>query len=97
MVHEGTRLLLFGSAGSSDKLTRWINRYIISDDVNVRDNTGTCGSFEIYGPQAQTFIILLSGIKEEESNKIYHFEFEDKSFSLIKSGLQIKSKISDFW
>lgn len=85
LVNEGTRFILFGSAGSSDKLTRWINRYIINDDVHVKDNTGACGSFEIYGPQAQTFIILLSGIKEEEPNKIYHFEFEDKTFSLVKS------------
>lgn len=84
LINEGTRFLLFGSAGSSDKLTRWINRYIINDDVHVKDITGSYGSFEIFGPQAQTFIILLSGIKEGELNKIYHFEFEDKSFSLIK-------------
>jgi folate-binding protein YgfZ len=85
LVNEGTRFLLFGSVGSSDKLTRWINKYIINDDVHVKDITGSFGSFEIYGPQAQTFIILLSGIKEEEAGKLYNFEFEDKTLSLVKS------------
>lgn len=84
VVHEGTRFLLFGSAGSSDKLCRWINRYIITDDVHVKDLTGSLGSLEIYGPQAQTMIILISGIKDEEENRIYNFEFEERIFSLVK-------------
>lgn len=84
VVNEGTRFLIFGSAGSSDKLCRWINRYIITDDVHVKDITGKTGSFEIYGPQTRTVLILLSGIKDEESNKIYNFEFEEKLFSLIR-------------
>ncbi len=84
VVNEGNRFLIFGSAGSSDKLCRWINRYIITDDVNVKDITGNTGSFEIYGPQAQTVLILFSGIKDGEPNRIYNFEFEEKFFSLIK-------------
>lgn len=84
VVNEGTRFLLFGSAGSSDKLNRWINRYIIADDVNVKDITGTLGALEIYGPQAQTVIILLAGIKDEEPNRLYNFEFEERVFSLVK-------------
>lgn len=84
VVNEGTRFLLFGSAGSSDKLNRWINRYIIADDVVVKDITGALGALEIYGPQAQTAIILLSGIKDEEPNRIYNFEFEERIYSLIK-------------
>lgn len=84
VVNEGLRFLVFGSGGCSDKLTRWINRYIIMDDVNIKDITGVFGSFEIYGPQAQTVIILLSGIKDEEENRIYNFEFEDKFFSVLK-------------
>lgn len=84
VVNEGTRFLLFGSAGSSDRLCRWINRYIITDDVHVKDLTGSLGSLEIYGPQAQTMIILISGIKDEEENRIYNFEFEERIFSLVK-------------
>ena len=91
VVNEGLRFLIFGTGGSSDKLTRWINRYIITDDVNVKDITGSFGSFEIYGPQAQTVIILLSGIKDEEPNRIYNFEFEDKLYSILKYNYAGKS------
>jgi len=84
VVTETDRILLFGSVNCSEKLTRWINRYIAKDEVTVTDVTGTIGALEVYGPQAESATILISGIIDEEPERVYFFEFEEMVFSLLK-------------
>jgi folate-binding protein YgfZ len=40
---------------------RWINKYIISDDIFQNDISGKYTIFELLGPQVESFIIMISG------------------------------------
>ena len=53
--------LLICSPEQQGKVMRWINKYIISDDIVQSDITGKYTIFELLGPQVESFIIMISG------------------------------------
>jgi len=53
--------LLICSAEQQEKVMRWINKYIISDDIIQTDISEKYTIFELLGPQVESFIIMISG------------------------------------
>ncbi|HVO72890.1 MAG TPA: glycine cleavage T C-terminal barrel domain-containing protein [Ignavibacteriaceae bacterium] len=53
--------LLVCSAEQQEKVMRWINKYIISDDIIQTDISGKYTIFELLGPQVESFVIMISG------------------------------------
>lgn len=53
--------LLICSTEQQEKVMRWINKYIISDDIIQTDISGKYTIFELLGPQVESFIIMISG------------------------------------
>lgn len=45
--------LIIGSASTSESTIGWIRKYVIMDDVRLRDHSGRLDSIEIIGPQAR--------------------------------------------
>lgn len=64
-----------------DRIIAWINRYIISDDVNVKDIFQDYASIYFYGPQVNTFLEWVFNsaslkIQPETFQKITFDDFE---------------------
>lgn len=85
VLNFGEKLLLLGNHGTKNKLSLWIKRYIIMDDVKVSEETEQLTVFEIIGPQAKSFMTLLCGeqCKELQSNEIRLLNVEDFSFYVL--------------
>lgn len=85
VLNLGEKQLLIGSSGTQQKLFLWIQRYIIMDDVKVMNADGHYAVFEIFGPQAKSFMTLLCGSQCKELNKyeIRLLTVEDFSFFAI--------------
>jgi len=82
VLNFGDKQLLIGNSGTQQKLFLWINRYIIMDDVKVQNAAEHHSVFEIFGPQARSFMTLLCGeqCKELQGNEIRMLTLEDFSF-----------------
>lgn len=61
LVHTADAVYMFGSKGRNEMLLRWLNRYIITDDVTVTDMTGTMTRYEVLGPNTPGIIYLAFG------------------------------------
>lgn len=87
VLNFGENQLLLGNRGTNSKLLRWLDRYIIMDDVKPLDLTGKMGVFEILGPQAESFLILLFGDAVESlvEDEVKRVEFDDISLFLCRT------------
>ncbi len=63
--------VLVCSQGHRDKLCQWINRFIILDDVEIKENTSEYEIIEVVGEKAQAF--LEQGREELLPRKMYPF------------------------
>jgi len=43
------------------KVSSWLQKYVITDDVKVEETNGKYGMLELIGPQADSFVTLISG------------------------------------
>lgn len=89
--------LLITSAEYKNKILRWINKYIITDDVKVSIPENKYNIFEFLGPQAESFATLICGniISQIEPNTFKIIHTEGMLFFLVKIK-DIKGKIK-FW
>jgi folate-binding protein YgfZ len=53
--------ILFTSQEHQPKVLKWLDKYIITDDVNVSDINGKYTLLELSGPQADSFVTLICG------------------------------------
>ncbi len=53
--------ILFTSSEHQPKVLRWLDKYIITDDVKVSDINGKYMMLEVNGPQADSFVTLVCG------------------------------------
>jgi folate-binding protein YgfZ len=53
--------ILFTSGEHQNKVIRWLDKYIITDDVKVADINGKYMLLEVNGPQADSFVTLVCG------------------------------------
>lgn len=88
--------LLFCSEENKKKVKSWLNRYVITDDVNcqVLENKVV---LELLGPQAESFATLICGnlINELESNSFKVISSEGMLFFIAK--LPSKNGKDKFW
>ena len=66
VINFNSYKLIIGHKGCEQKLTGWINKYIINDDVKVQSADGNYTVFEVAGPQCNSFMTLLCGRQVEQ-------------------------------
>jgi folate-binding protein YgfZ len=65
IVNLGDKKFILGNQNTSQLLTRWIDKFIIMDDVRVQNLQNDFVVIELIGPQANSFITLLFGKQVE--------------------------------
>ncbi len=90
-------LLLVSSLKNQPKITSWINKYIISDDVAVSNANHRFNVFEILGPQAESFLTFTCGetVGEIAENSFKVVNCENALFFLIK--IKNENEKPKFW
>ena len=78
--------LVLCSAENKVKVIRWIEKYVIMDDVNVTDASGKYAVLDLIGPQADSFITLICGksVNEIQPNSFKVINSEGVIFILLK-------------
>jgi len=86
IINFGSHQILLTSAAQQLKVLRWIQKYVITDDVDIYDITGKFSIFELIGPQADSFITLVCGkvVNEISPNKFRIIDAEGIIFFLMK-------------
>ncbi len=69
------------------RITSWIRKYIIGDDIQVNDANDKYNLLELLGPQADSFIRIICGnvVNEIEQNTFKIIHTENILFFLIKT------------
>lgn len=57
---ETHQFLIVGNS-NRERILRWINKYIVADDVILNDATGRFNLLELAGPQMNSFVTLVCG------------------------------------
>ncbi len=78
--------LLVCNKYNKDKIFSWISRYIIADDVKINDTQNKYSLLELTGPQANSFITLITGngISEMDGNQFKVIHTEGMMFFVLK-------------
>lgn len=71
-------IILSGSSGNTEKISRWLNKYVLSEDVHIKNISNDYGYFRIFGKKAEAFATLLFGnqISQVQLNKIKFFPYD---------------------
>ncbi|MFC2085267.1 YgfZ/GcvT domain-containing protein, partial [Bacteroidota bacterium] len=78
--------ILIGNSAVKEKLIRWLDRYIITEDIIIKDTYSSYSLFEILGPQAESYMTLICGkcIDLLNTKKIIQTQIEDSSVYIYK-------------
>lgn len=78
--------LLVCSQDHQEKMMIWLNKYVISDDVKINNINGKYTLLEMLGPQADSFMTLISGniVNNINPNTIKIINTEGIIFFLMK-------------
>src|SRR3990167_746707 len=78
--------LLVSSQEHQEKMMMWLNKYVISDDVKINNINGKYTLLEMLGPQADSFMTLISGniVNNINPNTIKIINTEGIIFFLMK-------------
>lgn len=89
--------LLICNKENKDKIYSWISRYIIADDVILTDIQNKYSILELVGPQANSFITLITGngISEMETYQLKIINTEGMMFFVLKL-LELNGEIK-YW
>ncbi len=87
VINCETEICLIGGLHNNNILESWLNKFIIMEDIKVTDITEEYVFLELFGSQAETFLIMISGkiISEIEKDKFISIEFFDKKVNFYKS------------
>ncbi len=86
---------LFGSSYHCEKLSRWIERYIIAEDIKLEKMREKFMVFEIMGPQSGSYVSMFCGkcLEELDGKKIMKIDFDGIEILITKFfGNEKKSK-----
>ncbi|MBK7105893.1 MAG: hypothetical protein IPH62_11475 [Ignavibacteriae bacterium] len=77
---------LVGSKFNDSMLTRWIDKYIITEDVKLENFTNKFLILDIIGPQAESYLTLICGkeVDELDNNKLHKVEIDFSTAYLLK-------------
>lgn len=95
VISIGEKLILKTDKCFKDKIIAWINRYVISDDVSVKDISAEFTTLEFYGHQKNSFVEYLFNSQNIEvgNGHIQQTKFEDDDLFLSLNNL-LPSNIS---
>jgi folate-binding protein YgfZ len=97
IINFDDRQLLVCSHAHVNKIRSWISKYIITDDVRINDPVGKYVLLELLGPQADSFMTLVSGnaVNEVGLNKFKSLSSEGVLFYITK--LKDRNGKIKFW
>ncbi len=77
---------LVGGKKNDAILYRWLNKYIISEDVRSENKTGQYLILDVIGPQAESYLTLICGrdVDDLDNNKLHQIEIDNTSSYLLK-------------
>ncbi len=77
---------LVGSKKNDNILNRWLNKYIITEDVRIENKTGEYLILDVIGPQAESYLTLICGreIDELDNHKLHKIVIDDHTSYLLK-------------
>jgi len=89
--------LLIGSLENQEKVMKWIDKYVIADDVKQNNINGKYTIFELLGPQAASFIMQVCGniINNIQPNTFKIINSEGIIFFLAK--MIAENRIEKYW
>jgi folate-binding protein YgfZ len=73
---------LIGSASENKRLFSWVNKFIITEDIQTKDVSSNYTIVDFIGPQAESFLTLLLGkeINTVDSTKVRRFDVDGFTF-----------------
>ncbi len=88
--------MLIGSPDENYRLHRWIDRYIINEDIKVEQEKDLF-LFEVCGPQAESYLTLICGkfIDALDNKRIVNVNIEGLIFKVVKN--ELPGGISNYW
>ncbi|MCP5064905.1 MAG: aminomethyl transferase family protein [Ignavibacteriae bacterium] len=77
---------LVTSFDNDNRLLRWIDKYVMTEDVKIENESGKYFLLEVIGPQAESYLTLICGkdVDELDHNKIHRVDVEGLKFHLLK-------------
>ena len=93
----GEYYFLIGSENHKEKLNRWIQRFIINEDIKISDLNSDFSIFEILGPQSESYLTMICGneIDKLTENNFIAFNYDAVDFYLIKN--VEANQIAKYW
>lgn len=78
--------LLLGGKGTQSLLSRWIDKYIITEDIKIIDARKEFRVAELIGPQTESYLTQLCGkcIDELPENTVKNFVMDELSAMVLK-------------
>ncbi|MBM4172151.1 MAG: tRNA-modifying protein YgfZ [Ignavibacteria bacterium] len=61
LIHLGDYFLLVGSLNEFNKLYNWINKFIITEDIQINNISNDFTIIDVFGPQSESYLTLLFG------------------------------------
>jgi len=88
---------LVGSYDKVFRLQRWIERYILNEDIGIENISGEFLLLQVLGPQAESYLTLICGkeVDELDNNKLHRVDIEGLKFHLLKKETLTGEKI--YW
>jgi len=86
LIRLEDEFFLIGSKFNDAMLTRWIDKYIITEDVEWENYTNKSLILDIIGPQAESYLTLICGkdVDELDNNKLHKVSIDDTTAYLLK-------------
>lgn len=86
LVRLEEEYFLVGSKHNDTVLNRWLNKYIITEDVKIDNRTGNYLILDIVGPQAESYLTLICGkeVDDLDNNKLHKVEIDNSVGYLLK-------------
>ncbi|MBN1299810.1 MAG: hypothetical protein JW995_01215 [Melioribacteraceae bacterium] len=88
---------LIGNLVNKNMLLRWIERFIITEDVKIKDATGDKMVIEIIGPQAESYLTMICGkcIDSLDYSNVIKADVEGITVHITK--FEEKNSVGIFW
>ncbi|MBM4174590.1 MAG: aminomethyl transferase family protein [Ignavibacteria bacterium] len=82
-------VILIGSPDNAERVFRWIERYIIMDDVQIENISGKYCYFKIIGSKVESFSALLFNdqIQNAQFDRVYQYFSQDFTSFIIKTSI----------
>ncbi len=77
---------LIGGYDKLSRLQKWIERYILTEDITIENIGGEFLLFQVLGPQAESYLTLICGkeVDELDNNRLHRVDIEGHKFHLLK-------------